>query len=70
MYQVIFHYDPLIVLISDNIRVYSFLCFALSEIKNKGYLLGFIVPWRNFNIHGTFPFDKKFFKVQKSSLDY
>ncbi len=35
-------------------------------IKNKVYLSASVVPWRNFNIHGTFPFHKRFFIMEKS----
>jgi len=38
--------------------------------KNKGSLLASMVPWGTFNIHGTFPLVKRFFIVEKGSLDY
>ncbi len=37
--------------------------------KNKGSLLVAILSWRTLNNHETFPFSKKFFIVEKSSLD-
>ncbi len=36
-------------------------------LKNKNYLLESMVPWRNYNIHGTFPLHKKFFRILQSS---
>lgn len=41
-------------------------------LKNKGYLLGLMVPWRTF-LTSTEPFHCKkgcFFLVEKGSLDY
>ncbi len=36
----------------------------LYSLNNKGSLLASIVPWRTFNIHGSFPFHKRFFMVE------
>ncbi len=38
--------------------------------KNKGSLLASMVPQRTFTNHGTFSFHKRFFTVEKGSLDY
>ncbi len=38
------------------------------SLENKGSLLASMVPWRTLNIHGTFPFHKKFFIVEKKVL--
>ncbi len=39
------------------------------DSKNEGSLLESGVPWRTFNIHGTFPLDKGSL-VEKGFLDH
>ncbi len=39
-------------------------------LKNKGSLLASMVLWRTLNIHGTFQMQKRFFIVEKVSLDF
>ncbi len=36
---------------------------------NEGYIRNRDVPWRTFNVHGTFALHNKFFIVKKGSLD-
>jgi len=40
------------------------------SLLNQGSLLASMVPLRIFNINGIFPFHKRFFIVEKGSLDY
>ncbi len=39
-------------------------------LKNKCSLLASLIPWRTFNILGSFPFHKRLFIVEKCSSDY
>lgn len=39
--------------------------FILYSLENRGSLLSSIIPWRNFNIHGAFPFHRRFFRLLK-----
>ncbi len=53
--------------------VFVFFCgIPTHTLKNKGYLLASMVPWRNFNIHWTlyrrfFNSEKRFFRLLKYS---
>ncbi len=58
--------------IGNNIMVCKLWCkfpfmwtffFCATLLKIKGSLLELVVPWRNLDIHGTFLFHKRFFKV-------
>ncbi len=42
--------------------------FCSNILKNKGSLM--MVPWRTLKIHGIFSFHKRFFIVEKGSIDY
>ncbi len=48
------------------------ICFPCSSLtlKNKGSLMASMVQWRTLNIHGTFQMQKRFFIMEKGSLDY
>ncbi len=41
-----------------------------SNFKNKVSLLASMVLWRTLNIYGTFQMQKRFFIVEKGSLDF
>ncbi len=41
-----------------------------STSLKKSYLLAFMAPGRTLNIHGTVLLHKRFFTVEKGSLDY
>ncbi len=49
------------------IYIYSIYIYT---VKNKGSLLASMFLWRTLNIHGTFQMQKRFFIVEKDSLDF
>ncbi len=54
------------------IQIFVVICpyWYAYTLKNKGSLLASMVIWRILNIHGTLQMQKRFFTVEKGSLDF